>query len=98
MILAWLVDIWKTWEKNLENSTLDLDYLHGTSFLCLHFGKSITRVLGYVDSNYQKDVDKRISIIGCVFNLHGCTISWKAQLQSTVSLASIKEIVESFSL
>ena len=63
-------------------------YLRGTSSLCLHFGKSTTGVLGYVDSDHAKDLDKRRSITGYVFTLNGCAISWKAQLQSTVALSS----------
>ncbi|KAJ0482376.1 putative RNA-directed DNA polymerase [Helianthus annuus] len=38
--------------------------------------------------HYGKDLDKRRSITGYVFTLHGCAISWKAQLQFTVALSS----------
>ncbi|KAL4590248.1 hypothetical protein LXL04_003174 [Taraxacum kok-saghyz] len=63
-------------------------YLRGTSSMCLHFGQSTTGVLGYVDSDHGKNLDKRRSITGYVFTLNGCAISWKAQLQSTVALSS----------
>lgn len=63
-------------------------YLRGTSSLCLRFGKTDSGVLGYVDSDYAKDLDKRRSITGYVFTLGNCAVSWKAQLQSTVALST----------
>ncbi|KAI3780212.1 hypothetical protein L2E82_10183 [Cichorium intybus] len=65
-----------------------LRYLRGTSSMCLRYGQSNTGVVGYVDSDFGKDLDKRRSITGYVFTLNGCAISWKAQLQSTVALSS----------
>ncbi|KAI3791603.1 hypothetical protein L2E82_05458 [Cichorium intybus] len=65
-----------------------LRYLRGTSSMCLRYGQSNTGVVGYVDSDFGKDLDKRRSITGYAFTLNGCAISWKAQLQSTVALSS----------
>lgn len=54
--------------------------------------KETTRsVVGYVDSNYIEDLDKRRSWTGYVFILGRYTISWKATLQSFVAL-SITEV------
>ncbi|KAJ9542762.1 hypothetical protein OSB04_029268 [Centaurea solstitialis] len=65
-----------------------LRYLKGTADLCLHFGRNSSGVLGYVDSDYGKDVDNRRSITGYVFTLDGCAISWRAHLQPTVALST----------
>ena len=43
-------------------------------------------VIGYVDSNYAGDFDKRRSITGYVFTFVRGSISWKFTLQSTVAL------------
>ncbi|GJT67640.1 retrotransposon protein, putative, ty1-copia subclass [Tanacetum coccineum] len=45
---------------------------------------------GFVDSDYAKDPDKRRSIIGCAFLVHGCVVSWKAMLQHVVALSTTK--------
>ena len=44
-------------------------------------------VVGYCDSDYAGDFDKRRSIIGYVFTLAKAPVSWKFTLQSTVSLS-----------
>jgi hypothetical protein len=38
-------------------------------------------LVGYVDSNYAADLDKRRSLTGYVFTVGGCAVSWKAILQ-----------------
>ncbi|GKE91790.1 retrotransposon protein, putative, ty1-copia subclass [Tanacetum coccineum] len=55
-------------------------YLRGTSNVCLEFEKSKYGLVGYVDSDYAGDLDKRRSLTGCVFSVGGCAISWKASL------------------
>lgn len=47
-------------------------------------------VIGYADSDYALDLDKIISLIGCVFTLLDCAISWKATLQLKVALSTTK--------
>ncbi|KAG8492742.1 hypothetical protein CXB51_010463 [Gossypium anomalum] len=47
-------------------------------------------VIGYVDSDYASDLDKRRSTTGYVFTLAGGPISWKFTLQSTVALSTTK--------
>jgi hypothetical protein len=61
-------------------------YLRGTSSACLQFGKSRDGLVGYVDSYYAGDLDKRRSLTGYVFTIGGCDVSWKAYLQATVAL------------
>ena len=48
-------------------------FLQGTKNNCIHFGKSIGKVTGYVDSDYAGDLDKRRSLTGLSIHLwrHG---------------------------
>ena len=50
-------------------------YLRGTSSACLQFGKSRDGLVGYVDSDYAGDLDKRRSLTGYVFTIGGCAVS-----------------------
>ena len=43
---------------------------------------------GYMDVDYAGDLDKRRSLTGFLFMLNGCTINWKASLQSIVALST----------
>ena len=52
-----------------------LRYLRGTSKACLEFGRSSSSLVGYVDSDYTGDLDKRISLTWYVFTLGGSAIS-----------------------
>ncbi|KAH9679091.1 protein kinase domain-containing protein [Citrus sinensis] len=45
-------------------------------------------VIGYVDSDYAGDLDKRRSTTRYVFTFAGGPISWKSTLQSTVALST----------
>ena len=66
-----------------------LHYLRGTSNVGLIFDRNhntSNSIVGYVDSNYAGDLDKRRSLIGYIFTLSGSAISWKATLQSTIAL------------
>ncbi|KAH9717374.1 hypothetical protein KPL71_021787 [Citrus sinensis] len=44
-------------------------------------------VIGYIDSDYTGNLDKRRSTTGYVFTFAGGRISWKSTLQSTVALS-----------
>ena len=50
--------------------------------------KSKIVLVGYVDSNYAGDFDKRRSLTGYVFTIGGCVVRWKASLQATVALST----------
>ena len=65
-------------------------YLKGTSTTGLVYGSQTdtSSVIGFVGSDYAGDLDSRRSQTGFVFQLNGCTISWKANLQSTVALST----------
>ena len=70
-----------------------LRYLRGTSRLILFYENGSAKygvVKGFVNSNFDGDVDKRKSLIVCVFTARGSTISWKANLWSIVVLFSTK--------
>jgi hypothetical protein len=56
-------------------------YLRDTSKACLKFGRNGGGLIGYVDSDYAADLDKRRSLTGYVFTVGGCAVSWKATLQ-----------------
>ncbi|PHT74695.1 putative ATP-dependent RNA helicase DHX37 [Capsicum annuum] len=51
-------------------------------------GSLIDRVIGYVDSDFARNHDKRRSLTGYVFIIDGCAICWKATLQTTVALST----------
>jgi hypothetical protein len=46
----------------------------------LKFGRIGGGLVGNVDSDYAVDLDKRRSLIGYVFTVGGCAVSWKATL------------------
>jgi hypothetical protein len=62
-------------------------YLRGSSNACLCFGKSEDGLFGYVDSDYASDLDRRRSLMGYVFTVGGCVVSWKACLQTIVAVS-----------
>ena len=65
--------------------------MRGTSSHGLKYKRDFSdeqKLLGYVDSDYAGDLDKRRSLTGYVFTLFGCTISWKATLQPVVALST----------
>ncbi|KAH9801638.1 hypothetical protein KPL71_001098 [Citrus sinensis] len=66
-------------------------YLRGTPDHGLLYGRSKQdekSIVGYVDSDFAGDLDGRKSISGYLFMVNGCLISWKATLQSVVTLSS----------
>jgi ribonuclease HI len=54
----------------------------------LQFGSTTKRLIGYVDSDYAGDLDKRRSLTVYVFTVGGCAVSWKAVLQPVVALST----------
>jgi hypothetical protein len=51
----------------------------------LKFGRAAKGLIGYVDSDFIADLDKRRSLIGYVFTIGSCAVSWKATLQPVVA-------------
>ncbi|WVZ81831.1 hypothetical protein U9M48_029166 [Paspalum notatum var. saurae] len=64
-------------------------YLRGTANACLQFGNSKSGLVGYVDSDYAGDLDKRRSLTGYVFTIGGCAVSWKATCKEAVWLRGL---------
>ncbi|KAH9657298.1 Integrase catalytic domain-containing protein [Citrus sinensis] len=70
-----------------------LRYLKGTSESNILFGgdEGVTsKIIGYVDSDFAGDLDKRRSTTGFVFTLCGGVVSWKASLEPVVALSTIE--------
>ena len=70
-----------------------LHYVKGCLDKCLEFEKSKTAtydVTGFVDSDYDGDLDHRCSISADVFTLCLGAISWKASVQSLAALSAIE--------
>ena len=55
-------------------------YLCGSNSVCFQFGRTRDGAVGYVNSNYAGDHDKRRSLTEYMFTIRGCAISWKATL------------------
>ena len=45
---------------------------------------------GYIDADYAGDLDQRRFTMSYVFTLAECIVSWKAELQDTVTLSTIE--------
>ncbi|KAG8503402.1 hypothetical protein CXB51_001378 [Gossypium anomalum] len=58
------------------------------SYAVSAFGRTEDEVIGYVNADFAGDLDRRRSLIGYVFTIVGCAISWKATLQTTVALST----------
>jgi hypothetical protein len=63
-------------------------FLRGTADHCLQFGRTAKGLIGYVDSDYTGDLDRRRSLTGYVFTAGSCAVSWKAVLQPVVALST----------
>ena len=64
--------------------------MHGSSDVCLHFGRRRDGVIRYVDSNFAGDLDKIRSLTRYVFINGNCAIGWKVALQTTIMLSTIE--------
>eukprot|EP00268_Persea_americana_P019114 TRINITY_DN19787_c0_g1_i2.p1 TRINITY_DN19787_c0_g1~~TRINITY_DN19787_c0_g1_i2.p1 ORF type:complete len:131 (+),score=22.65 TRINITY_DN19787_c0_g1_i2:608-1000(+) len=70
-----------------------LRYILGTMDVGLLFQRDdsiVQHVVGYVDSDYVGDLDKRRSTTGYVFTLVRGSVSWRSTLQSTIALLTIE--------
>ncbi|XP_047326500.1 secreted RxLR effector protein 161-like [Impatiens glandulifera] len=64
-------------------------YLRGTSDVGLIYGSNNQcLVIGYSDLDYAADINGRRSMTGYVYTLGDFVVSWKATLQSTVTLST----------
>jgi hypothetical protein len=67
---------------------VDFQVLTWYIYACLQFDKIKEGLVGYVDSDYEADLNKRRSLTGYVFTVGGCVVSWRAGLQPTVALST----------
>ncbi|KAG8472527.1 hypothetical protein CXB51_034427 [Gossypium anomalum] len=58
------------------------------SLMYAMFGRTEDGVIGYVDVDFARDLDRKRSLTGYVFTIGGCSISWKATLQTTIALST----------
>ncbi|KAH9650169.1 hypothetical protein KPL70_026264 [Citrus sinensis] len=66
-----------------------LRYLYGTVDVGLLFKKDCgQQCVGYCDSDFTGDLDKRRSTTGYVFTLGGGPVSWRSILQSKIALST----------
>nr|GFA85306.1 retrotransposon protein, putative, Ty1-copia subclass [Tanacetum cinerariifolium] len=68
-----------------------LKYLKGTTDVGLVYGRDQGKhvdINSFVDADYAKDPNKGRSIIGYVFMVHGCVVSWKVALHHVVTLST----------
>ncbi|KAL3821238.1 hypothetical protein ACJIZ3_007143 [Penstemon smallii] len=79
-------------KKHWEAAKWVLRYIKGTQNLGLRFEMNREEVgkflIGYVDSDYAGDLDKRRSTTGYLFTMAGGPVSWRSTLQSTVALST----------
>ena len=70
-----------------------LQYIKSTVDIGLIFKKDVANkqeCIGYVNSDYTWDLDKRQSTMGYVFTLSQVPVSWHSTLQSTVALSTLE--------
>ena len=63
-------------------------YMRGTYNAYLQFGKISDGLVGFVDSDFAGDLDKRRSLTAYVFTIGGYAVSWRATLQSIVACST----------
>lgn len=78
-------------KSHWEGAKWIMRYLRGSTKVGLFYGKlkkQDSYVMGFVDTYYAGDLDTRRSLTGFVFQIFGCTVSWKASLQHVVALST----------
>lgn len=66
-----------------------LRYVIGSLGMRLTYKKSAEfKIVGFCDSDYSADLDRRRSITGYAFLAGNCVISWRSSLQKVVSLST----------
>jgi len=70
-----------------------LRYIKGTIDIGLVFKKDDTskqECIGYIDSDYEGDLDKCWSTTGYLFTLSQAPVSWRSTLQATIALSTME--------
>jgi hypothetical protein len=65
-----------------------LRYLAGTKELGLLYGDRTKQFVGYTDSDYAGDVNRRRSTSGFVFTFGGAAVAWSSKLQTVVATST----------
>ena len=68
-------------------------YIKGTIDVGLVFKKDVTgkqECIGYIDSDYAGDLDKRRSTAGYVVTLSQAPVSWRSTLQSIFTFSTME--------
>lgn len=66
-----------------------LRYVRGSIGMCLTYKRSSElKIVGFCDSDYSADLDRRRSISGYMFLVGDYVISWKSSLQKVVALST----------
>ena len=70
-----------------------LRYLKGTTDVGLVFerGRGLGELVGYVDSDYTEDLDKRRSLTSYLFTLDSCVISWKLRCSQLLPYRQLRQ-------
>lgn len=64
---------------------MDFQVLRGMVDAFLKFVKTNKGLVGFVDSDFAANFDKRRSLTGYVFTIGSCVVSWKVTLQPVVA-------------
>ena len=67
-----------------------LKYLRGTKDLVLIYGGGDLQLMGFIDSDFQLDVDDRKSISRFVFTCNGGEMCWKSSKLSITADSTTK--------
>ncbi|KAG8480092.1 hypothetical protein CXB51_025341 [Gossypium anomalum] len=60
------------------------------SYAVSAFRRTRDEVIGYIDVDFARDLNRRRSLTSYVFTIGGCAISWKVTLQTIVALSTIE--------
>jgi len=71
----------------LGEEIVPLQYLKGIAKIDLVYYRASTKsnsIVGFVNSDFTGDLDKKRFLTSYVFTVSGCAISWEAMLQLTI--------------
>ncbi|PHT39087.1 hypothetical protein CQW23_22660 [Capsicum baccatum] len=83
----------RQWYKRFDSFITSHMFRRSSYDSCVYFkefGRNRDGLIGYVDSDFTGDNDKRRSLTDYIFTIGSCAISWKATLQTTVALSTTK--------
>ena len=69
---------------------MDLEISKGSSDMSLCYRGTDVQLLGYVDSDFTRNINSRRSTAGYVFTLGSGAVTWMSWLQKIVILSTMK--------